>query len=574
MSNSGDNIIKAVDSEREELGALLSAIHENTHGSEYEVDREKLNYVVYLRKSSEVSSEKQQKSIGDQLSEIKERCLIPNKITNYTIIKEEKSAKEPDVRKKFSRMIAELRAGKYQGLIAYHPDRLARNMREAGELIDMLDKRSIKDLLFSTAYFDNTASGKMLLGMSFVLSKQYSEHLSESVLRGYRKRIEEGLYLGKMVHGYRILDDGMLEPDGENFLIMQEAFQRRLKRESNVEIAKWLNRQNYMQCFGREQKHSRTTFTDKKLSEIFRDTIYVGFLQYGQAKPVDLVKIYGFEPMIEVEDFKKLNNTDNLERFVARGRILSRKIQADILRNNVTCGNCNHKMYATTGTGRHGVTYVYFRCDYPECSYKHDKALNPKGHKHQVRAKVVVYYALDVLANTEFDLKEAYKVYVKDAKQALDDTQVDLLSQERRSRANLDLALAELEKAKAVVADPTKDDVAEYYKDDIKRLTDVDIPKYRGEIVETSRDRKRLKSSIVSEEKFLKLMQNVVLYISQLQDLQQIDEILRKFFSNLTVLNKSVSVYEFNEPWKNLINRSWLAICNEVRTCIITYPTT
>lgn len=537
---------------RIEFGKLLSAIHENTYGTGQEVDRKNLKYAIYLRKSSEESSEKQQKSLGDQLADIKKRCLDPYGITHYEIIKEEKSAKEPSVRQKFTRMIIDLRTGKFQGLIAWHPDRLARNMMEAGEIIDMLDKRTIKDLIFATAYFDNTATGKMLLGMSFVLSKQYSEHLSESVMRGYNSRIQEGAYLGKLVHGYRIMEDGRLEPDGDNFLLFQQAFQKRLAGETNTEIAKWLNRSGYQQSYGREQKRSHPVITDKRLSVEFRNTIYTGFNAYGKSKPVDLTTIYDFEPMVTIDEFKKLNAIKNWESFVARGKVLSKAIQANILRNNVICGHCSHKMYATTATSKTKAIYVYFRCDYRDCPYRQDPT-NTRGAKHQLRAKEVVRYALESLQTTKFDLKTAYGEYVKDAKAAMEDQQVELVSRQRRLEAELRNLNAELQNVKAVIADPDKKDIAPYYKDDLKRLLDTDIPETERGLIEVQAQKSALKEVIVSEERFLKLMENVALYLSKLTDLQQIDEILRKFFSNFTILNKSVSVAEYTEPWKNLI---------------------
>src|ERR1700690_2189380 len=128
---------------RADMMGLLTTINENSYGHLYrEVNRQELHYAVYLRKSSDENSDKQLKSIGDQLQDIKEKILDPLKIepTNYTIIKEEHSAKEADTRFEFSKMLVDLRTGKYQGLIAWHPDRLARNMKEAGEVIDMLDK--------------------------------------------------------------------------------------------------------------------------------------------------------------------------------------------------------------------------------------------------------------------------------------------------------------------------------------------------------------------------------------------------------------------------------------------------
>ncbi len=47
-------------------------------------------------------------------------------------------------------------------------------MLEGGEIIDLIDQGIIKDLKFKTHFFTKDANGKMLLGMTFVLSKQYS----------------------------------------------------------------------------------------------------------------------------------------------------------------------------------------------------------------------------------------------------------------------------------------------------------------------------------------------------------------------------------------------------------------
>lgn len=135
--------------------------------------------MLYARKST-IDKERQEKSIPDQIAECLDRVVKPERITlkDSDIIRESGSAKEPDIRPEFRKMLDALIAGKYDGIITYHSDRLARNMKEAGEIIDLLDKGIIKDLRFATSVFDNTPTGKMLLGISFVLSKQFSEHLS------------------------------------------------------------------------------------------------------------------------------------------------------------------------------------------------------------------------------------------------------------------------------------------------------------------------------------------------------------------------------------------------------------
>jgi DNA invertase Pin-like site-specific DNA recombinase len=548
---------------RQQVFGLLNTIHENNYGHLFrEVNREELRYAIYLRKSSDEKSDKQLKSIGDQLLDIKEKVLEPNKITNYQIIKEEHSAKTSDTRTKFNNMLTGLWSGEYDGLIAWHPDRLARNMKEAGEIIDMLDRFVIQDLLFATASYENNANGKMMLGISFALSKQYAEHLGESVLRGYGRRIGEGIYLGKMVHGYKILKDGFLEPDGKNFLIIQEAFQKRLqsKPESLNDIAKWLNKQDYTQCYGRKQERSRTRFNDKKLSELFRESIYAGYLQYGVAKPVDLVELIDFEPMISAEEFLKLNNLDSLDKIVTRGVVTQNKF-VTLLPGRIICGHCKSNMHVNTGTGKtKKKTYVYFRCDNTECPFRLDSPKNPRHNKHSIRANVVTNAAVETLGAAQFDLKKAYANYIAEQKKAVEREQIDLISQERRIRADRQQTEANLERAKSVIADPTKADVAEYYKADIKKYIEVELPSYEKDLAEVKRQQANLKQSKMSEEKFLKLIENAVNYIGELKDLGQLNEILEMFYSNFIILDKAVSVITFNQEWYDVLNPAWLGM--------------
>ena len=58
--------------------------------------------------------------------------------------------------------------------------------------MDMVDNDTIKDLKFSTLEFTNDSSGKLLLNIMFAMSKQYSEHLSESVQRGVDSNFAQG----------------------------------------------------------------------------------------------------------------------------------------------------------------------------------------------------------------------------------------------------------------------------------------------------------------------------------------------------------------------------------------------
>jgi site-specific DNA recombinase len=189
-------------------------------GMEEELDITKLKYVLYARKSTD-DPQRQVRSIEDQISECQQLARRLG-IKIVETIEEKKSAKKPNQRPLFTQMLKDIRYGKYDGIVAWNPDRLARNMKEGGEVIDMIDDDFIKDMKFVTHHFSKDANGKMLLGMAFVLSKQYSDNLSQNVTRGVRKNFEEGKTpIPK--HGYTRDEDGLYRPDTEKFSLICEA---------------------------------------------------------------------------------------------------------------------------------------------------------------------------------------------------------------------------------------------------------------------------------------------------------------------------------------------------------------
>ena len=150
-----------------------------------------LRYVLYVRKSSE-DAEAQAKSLPDQIADCKEYANNHGLLLVGEPIQESKSAKKSGNRPLFSQMLKDIEKGKYDAILAWHPDRLSRNSLEAGMVVDMVDNGVIKDLRFPTFEFHNDSSGKLTLNMLFALSKQYSEHLSESVQRGVDSNLEQG----------------------------------------------------------------------------------------------------------------------------------------------------------------------------------------------------------------------------------------------------------------------------------------------------------------------------------------------------------------------------------------------
>src|SRR3990167_7330092 len=158
-----------------------------------------MKYFIYTRKSTD-SEERQVLSLESQLSELKE-FAAKEKLEIVASLSEAKTAKEPG-REIFGEMLDRICAGEAGGILSWHPDRLARNSIDGGQIVYLLDTGKIKDLKFPTFWFDPTPQGKFMLSIAFGQSKYYIDNLSENIKRGHRQKLKNGLWPQMAPLGY------------------------------------------------------------------------------------------------------------------------------------------------------------------------------------------------------------------------------------------------------------------------------------------------------------------------------------------------------------------------------------
>jgi len=158
-----------------------------------------VKYFIYTRKSTD-SEERQVLSIESQISELKE-FAAKEKLEIVASLSEAKTAKEPG-RTVFGEMITRIEKGEAQGILAWHPDRLARNSVDGGKIIYLLDTGKLKDLKFPTFWFDSTPQGKFMMNIAFGQSKYYIDNLSENIRRGQRQKLRKGIWPSFAPLGY------------------------------------------------------------------------------------------------------------------------------------------------------------------------------------------------------------------------------------------------------------------------------------------------------------------------------------------------------------------------------------
>lgn len=290
-------------------------------------------YIIYVRKSTDESSGHQTQSIPDQINKciryaemndlkikakpedfefetewdiIKENndadtmnAEIFQNTRGLYIVKEQQSAKVPWLRPKWKKLIQLIKQWKIKWLLSYSPDRQCRNMLEGWELIDCVDNWLV-DLKYTNFHFENTASGKMMLWIWFVFSKQYSDKLSEDITRWKNSSVARGKSQWRYKYGYyRDPIDGYYKPHEKYFPLMKEAFQMKLYMWASDEyIANRLNSQWYF----RENKKDTKTINAKMLYAVWTDDFYYWIYIYW-VSIVDMRELNPFyQPLISEDE--------------------------------------------------------------------------------------------------------------------------------------------------------------------------------------------------------------------------------------------------------------------------------
>lgn len=504
--------------------------------------KEHFSYVIYVRKSTDEEG-KQVRSIEDQKKECFEYASR-NKLNVVDVIEERCSAKESGKRPYFRSMLQKIEKGTYDGIIAWHPDRLSRNMKEAGEIIDLLDKDIIKDLQFVSFTFNNDPSGKLLLGITFALSKEYSDKLSVDVMRGNSHSLKEGRYPNKAKSGYYKDTLGYLRPDGANFELIKEAFRMRLDKQSTLEkIALFINDERMLRVNDSISQKPIRKMRKQEVSNMFCDPTYAGVVTYGK-EVHDFSNLYDFTPVITPDEYILLNKKITSPRIAKVLKFISKKgVQADLLRGIVFCGACNTEMVSGITNKKNSAgntSYFYYRCDNKNCVRRNKSE----------RAKVVIDYVADYIENNFICTDEVWKHYKEEMKSQfvfmLKNTEIEIARLQGRKNS----LLARQEDIKEEMLRLKGGSLYTSYKDDFekdnKELEEIDIS------LTILKEKKTKKLTLFEKDEFLELMRNLPIFIRRNQPMKNLDETVRKIFLNFTILNKKVIKSTLNSPFDTL----------------------
>ena len=305
---------------------------------------------IYCRKSSE-DKDRQILSLNDQENICLE--LAEDKgLVVLGVYKESKSAKRPDKRPEFKALLSRLANGEASRVLCWKADRLCRNAKEGGTLIDKVD---YEDLKIVTPSMDYDRNNSTFLFIEFGMATKFSKDLSDNVKRGLNTKLQMGWKPGKAPMGYlndHIKPKGQKEilPDPERFDLCRKWWELMLTGDETVESSL-----KKITALGLRSTRTGKAVSTTEAFRFFRRVFYTGLFEYKGERYKGKHR-----PMVTISEFNRVQN-------IIDGR-------KNIIKNNnnfyfmriLKCGECGASITAEVHTRKYkngkSQFFAYARC--------------------------------------------------------------------------------------------------------------------------------------------------------------------------------------------------------------------
>ena len=468
-------------------------------------------FFIYTRKSTD-TEDRQVRSISDQLAELKE-LAVKEHIDVVDIFVEKQTAKVPG-RPVFNEMLLRIEQGEASGILAWHPDRLARNSVDGGRIIYLLDTEKITELKFPTFWCDPTPQGKFMLSIAFSQSKYYVDNLSENIKRGHRNKVKDGIWPQMAPLGYVNVKGSGIIPHSDLAPLIAKSFEA--YATGTFTLRQLRDKFNALGLKGKSDGELAVS----NYQTILKNPIYCGLIRYngeifeGKHKPIITKKL--FDKCQEVMMRKSKPKSNELKEYLYRGFF--------------RCGECG--CFITTETQK---GHNYLRCT---------KRKNPCLQKY-VREEII----------TSQIKKEIQKVSLPDdwAKWMLEENEKDRLVEAQSSslfaekiEADISLLDSKIEKLMNAYLENALS-LEEYREAKSKLVNEKQLLKEK-----LSASMQKANSRFELTEKFLKANISNVELANEGTNEENL-HLFKKVGSNFQIKDRTV-LFEPRGAWKNLLD--------------------
>jgi len=339
-----------------------------------------MKYFIYCRKSSE-QEDRQILSLPAQVKELTD-LAEKDKLQVIDIFQESMSAHWAG-RPKFNEMMARVRKGEANGVIVWDESRIARNAKDAGDVIYMLDLEQLVEIRKPNKTYKNTPDDKSWLAMCFMMSKKESDDKGVNIKRGMRQKAEQGWYPSPWTKpGYmwdRFTEKGKrtILNDPTRFPLIKECWD--LMISGAYTVPQILNKLNNEWGYVSPTRKSigGKPMGKSQLYTVFSDPFYYGWFEYKNSDGVKYWQKGSHDPMITEEEFNKVQirlgrsckQRMRKHEFPLTGILRCGECGAMVTAEEkwqIICSGCKHKFSSLNKT------------ECPTCKLQVEEMINPK----------------------------------------------------------------------------------------------------------------------------------------------------------------------------------------------------
>lgn len=351
----------------------------------------RLLYCLYARKSTE-QEDKQVLSIDRQIGEM-EKIAANENLEIVAMKKESHSAKEAGQRPVFNEIVEELKQGKYNGILTWAPDRIARNAGDLGRIVDLMDQKKLVEIRTYSQRFSNNPNEKFLLMILGSQAKLENDNKVINVKSGLRARAMMGLRPSMAPTGYlnsKNKDEKcQVTVDPKRAPIVKEIFEKVANENySGRKIYRWLKEIDFKTRTG---KH----LTLGNIYRMLRITFYYGIFEYPEGSGEWYTGKH--TPIISRELFEAVQEKIKVEKKKVYGREFA-------FTRTLHCGYCGSGITAEEkikelkdgGSNAH----IYYRCT---------KVKNRDCPNESVKESILVDEVMPIIDRMSMDKSELKK---------------------------------------------------------------------------------------------------------------------------------------------------------------------
>lgn len=246
------------------------------------------------------------------------------------------------------------RKKKFDMVIVFKLDRLARNQRDFLNLLDTLSKNGV-EVASATEPFDSASYlGRAMRNLLGVFAEMEREMISERTREKAEASRRKGLYLsGRPPLGY-VRVDGRLQIVPKDAEVIRMIFEEYAKGGTCFTVAEYLLRMNILK---KKLSGEFQPWAAKDIQRTLRNVLYAGFVASG-----DELYPGQHQPIIEKELWDAVQKRlDAAQKEVAQRMRPRRQKLVYPLSGVLRCAKCGKPMFGTYGC-KDGNVYRYYTC--------------------------------------------------------------------------------------------------------------------------------------------------------------------------------------------------------------------